>query len=1045
MNNFKVFIDKERTGQKSKFVDYTPFAVFPPKFANFLDEQLDEANITLKQIKDEVFEPFTRVTITLQTANPALLTESMASAITPENSGVSKTIKGEKGKTITEEWTIDMFVANDKSVETPAGSGRYNHEIYLIEATKLLERNILESITFTNALGNNYKGNVKSNCVYHKVTIMGGGGAPEWNGTFSSSFYPAFFQSGEITIPSNDEVLANEKNNTGDATFPENMSQNQFNGVFSSNGTKVSDTPTFFAQVGQTYTAKYRYGGQVALNVTTLDLTYTFSIVDNKLPLKKWTVTDVVNRIFDLVEPLRKDLNHPNTSQDTPAFRLDGVTFNYYGQRNPTNTYTGQAQKYEEILAPEFAFSKMTLREALQQVGGFIHAEPRIAEIQEELDDKGEFIRNIYIVKFDEYGSLDRSNIKEQKYLTATLSTNINQYCTSIDSTADNVVDTLNWADGVIIDPYNSGYIAMRSDTTTVRLQENNNTVIPTAFPIYKVGEKKVVVCKYIPVLPNGEQYGNWDITPYIYEKSDYDLLSSINDVFPYSKAYALYYTQGEKNIRGLFYKAPSEISSVLKKYAIVNILEKVTGKTLNFSQSEQGKTIYDCAFQIQYLPLFKTRVGQHKQRFSRAKGANRSVLSYAQGANMIETRYYGNHLLGTVERLGNVEKTYTYNLPYLSYIPKIGTLFDDNYYISNVSFEFLPMSIKCTVMLSKNFNRLSQYIGINSNKRMWEVSERQVQERQSIYTSYVVISSFQPDGNKTGFCKYLFNANNTWKYYSQMVIRRYTAKGQEIQPDLTLPLISSVFGKTMTFTAEMQDNYAAGEKLVWTNDEGIKGYWGQYIPYNDYYGRFYYLNYGLYSGKEPTSINPAVTLPEGNMQPGIYPIYSIVYRKDNREKAQITIAQEAVTDDEDIVIGDGVFKYCSLVNATYDTIQYPVNEMYRWFSLFVSKEKITGIGNNIPLNNRNIDELTAEMVANPNFIQFPFVNISDEYQSWFILKKGVIDTINVEDEFGNITTQEIQEGGEMIFGSNNMDLLKNADETKRRVYIYEANKIENI
>ena len=49
-----------------------------------------------------------------------------------------------------------MVVASDNVTELPAGSGKYKHELYLIERTKLLEGYIGQSLTFTNALGKIY-------------------------------------------------------------------------------------------------------------------------------------------------------------------------------------------------------------------------------------------------------------------------------------------------------------------------------------------------------------------------------------------------------------------------------------------------------------------------------------------------------------------------------------------------------------------------------------------------------------------------------------------------------------------------------------------------------------------------------------------------------------------------------------------------------------------------------------------------------------------------------------------------------------------------
>lgn len=52
-------------------------------------------------------------------------------------------------------------MASDDSKETPVNSKAttkkpYNHEIYLVEETKYLERVIVDTITFTNDLGRIY-------------------------------------------------------------------------------------------------------------------------------------------------------------------------------------------------------------------------------------------------------------------------------------------------------------------------------------------------------------------------------------------------------------------------------------------------------------------------------------------------------------------------------------------------------------------------------------------------------------------------------------------------------------------------------------------------------------------------------------------------------------------------------------------------------------------------------------------------------------------------------------------------------------------------
>ena len=104
--------------------DYSKHVMFPFKVSNLLDEQLDEASLTLIGIPEKNFKPLTDVIVTLTNGNK---TQSYY-----------------------------MLVASDKSDEIPSGSGRYKHELYLIEQTKYLECFIVRSIGYLNPLQKEY-------------------------------------------------------------------------------------------------------------------------------------------------------------------------------------------------------------------------------------------------------------------------------------------------------------------------------------------------------------------------------------------------------------------------------------------------------------------------------------------------------------------------------------------------------------------------------------------------------------------------------------------------------------------------------------------------------------------------------------------------------------------------------------------------------------------------------------------------------------------------------------------------------------------------
>ncbi len=154
MNNFKVEI---YDNENKEYVNYTNKAVFPLKFANLLDEQLDECELTLKRVPIAFFNPLTLVRVTIINSPKAKYLS--ASDIENRSEDASVTIEfNNTTKSITETKVLDFVVANDSAVEQPIGSGKYNHQLYLIETTKILEGHIGDSITFTNPLGNDYVG-----------------------------------------------------------------------------------------------------------------------------------------------------------------------------------------------------------------------------------------------------------------------------------------------------------------------------------------------------------------------------------------------------------------------------------------------------------------------------------------------------------------------------------------------------------------------------------------------------------------------------------------------------------------------------------------------------------------------------------------------------------------------------------------------------------------------------------------------------------------------------------------------------------------------
>ena len=98
-------------------VDVGRYAVLPIKWNALLDERLDEGRLSLRQCPIELFKIGAFVIIRVD------------------------------GK------EQHFIVSADTSTEIPVGSGKYNHELSVIEPTKELEGIMVETLTFSNNLG----------------------------------------------------------------------------------------------------------------------------------------------------------------------------------------------------------------------------------------------------------------------------------------------------------------------------------------------------------------------------------------------------------------------------------------------------------------------------------------------------------------------------------------------------------------------------------------------------------------------------------------------------------------------------------------------------------------------------------------------------------------------------------------------------------------------------------------------------------------------------------------------------------------------------
>lgn len=591
----------------------------------------------------------------------------------------------------------------------------------------------------------------------------------------------------------------------------------------------------------------------------------------------------------------------------------------------PNTTYplSGTAKILQEIETPEFQFTQSTLREILQGVGGFVHGEPR-------LDDG--------VIKYDFYGGTTVSAFNPKGYASKSYQNSIERFATSLDSSVDNLVNSLGYSDGTLTEPYDGGFKTVRTENVTARLT-SENMFIQTLYPIRAIKKLEVGLV--------GSPYNttqSYDITAFVYESADYSRLSSFDSTYPLCKAYALYYTQGENNVYGLSFarETATDAGTLWAHYAIVNILNAVSG------QSQPSINIYqELAFRITYEPIFSARVGQSKMCL---KGYDKPAsLAYNQSQNLIETHYYGENLKGEIAGLGNDSLVLTYvkqNFDYAT-LPKVGEILnvsgimkeneetDADWYITAVAVEIQALYVKFTVSVTKDFNNYSEYVGVNSNKRLFEISEKQAFDSHVSYKDYVVIGDAPPSG---------ITYNDTLMKLENSVLGVFDktkgpddpiscvqASGKDSNGNLikivTLPVQTSAFGLTALFAFKYKDNYSAGDMVIENNGN----YYQNGVPYCDYFGNLEYLEliylpqgliadnlaYQTMYGLQMPSLNGYAAGENKYINTGLNePTKPLWIKKGSTEIPTINYEVDFVTNRSDIIIGSALVKSLPLITA---------------------------------------------------------------------------------------------------------------------------------
>lgn len=879
--------------------DYSEFFTYPFMVQRALDETLDFAVVELPLTKrKDPFPPFTPVEIG------------------------------------TGEHAMSFIVAIDE-VEEKIGAHRYKHTVTVMEYTKETERILCGAKAFTNPLVKDYTDGATrpyylflpkkkiSNWFEYPIPIDGFSPELMKAGSFTSpivrgnmTFYPF---SSFVDFDKHISIAPGTNLTKGDVKIYYNKKETALTYVETSSIGVVRFTPkdesTLILEkndigISDSFVVDNTKEGvytiiallKMATGTPAYGVLFDILTVSESVTRDPYTVEDVVEILLDTSETLRDGL-------DSPRYRL-----RYKSEE--------QRKKFQQA-APEFRFSNgRSLWECLREVGQYVHAIPRaVHDLTDGLD----------YIEFDELGGLERADLSKGTRYGGASTITVGDYTAGLEALAANLVNLDDEADGSMTEPFGGGYMSLRAATEEVRITEGTG-IIKTAHPVEKL--LKVEVGSFTV---GGKTYAGGDITPYVFEKSEYDILSGFSGAYPTSKTYAIYYKQGAPNIEGLWYKAQDAAVSFLnafEDYSIANVIKAVTGAP---SGVLRGLDYPNLMFRVTYIPSVTARVRNYKPTYS---GEFPSVLAYNQSANKLSARSFGENLRGQLAMMASSSDSMMYMFRRLEDVPKPGTLYDDDNYISSVTARVYHDFVLANIALSTGYNQLGARVEINNAIRQFEIPSSE--DRYTVLEEFCEIGKKTADDANTAMTAALrtevlraFASQAKGMDVSLAEVTTYDEDGKAItSKPVALPVISLALGTSLYFGWRFEDNFAAGSKSSTGGTmkhpfipDSVASYRVQdYVPYGDsFYAQAHSVGFKLLTGSTASfDIITAHSLPESTwitgdtvmVDTGSYPI---LWHKDSADAGCLSYQLHYITND-DLIIGDGIAYHCAAVRSTAST-----------------------------------------------------------------------------------------------------------------------------
>lgn len=842
-----------------------------------LDETHDETQIFLSCSElDQPFKPFTKFIINI----------------------VEKDENGE----IVDNDTLYRVVVSDEIEQVRFGNKKlYNHDIRLAEASKELERYIVDNLSFTNAwnkaFSQSYGGAYIKDVVLHDGWYNDISAAVEAkDGAFGAKLYYinrfTGYNSGDATYtssPSIDETFIAKKlysyNNPEDFEFSDSMPTSVFrDNYITIPSLKVSNISrqTICYYVAPNILSGFKWDGyfefrnrigQIKLispNGTQINVDSgdTVQLTELGRYILRYTVTRQERTNIKFVGRLNEDVVYDDyygwydaltTTLDFEFFCVESgsvVTnklsvydiLNKLLQCTPTRFNGENVLKFS--LFNDGTDKSIFNRYAGKEAPEMILTNKNLWEALREIGGTINAIPYLHIqdrynwnvIDFMQLGSEEKeSDDVEQNYCNSQSYYDSENFTASYDMSIDNMINPVSTKEGFLSE---SGYKISKSIRSEEVEISETSMCIQTNYPIYKIESLKYINYNLTPT--------EYEIVNSVLEKALYDTLLSNSENA--GKAVNLYFTQGKPNIYGLQYKvSANSYAAAANKISIKYILKTYTGIDISDEDLLQGK------FVVRYVPYLNARIRIYKPNAPKLN--INTAMFQNQSANVVDARALGRKMVANIGRVGNLGYVDSLKVYHLKNVPLKGQRSKDGYFVGTITTEYDRHHLLSAVQYTKDYQKISDYINISNLQRYYEVSEKQSIGRYLNSHMFYIFGDSVAEINKdkglnqaegypaVNYLASLFVDQGYNRKINASILSAYSEEDNQEFMCSRLYLNSNAIaiGNSINIITDFVDNYGAGNQAVpyTKTEQGVEtqAYMNRAVPYSDKLGKIKHID----------------------------------------------------------------------------------------------------------------------------------------------------------------------------------------------------------